>query len=55
MRDIHQQLTFGEGFNPELSGYGLDDFACLGSQGGSVYENPGTEFLVVEGVDELFH
>ena len=55
VRDIHQQFGLRERLDAELRGDGLDDFARLRGQRGAVDEDPGAEFLVVEGVHELFH
>ena len=53
--NVDQQLRLGERFDAELTCDGGHDFAGLGGEGGGVDEDSSAEFLVVEGVDELFH
>jgi hypothetical protein len=53
--NVDQQLRLGERFDAKLTCDGGHDFAGLGGEGGGVNEDSSAEFLVVEGVDELFH
>jgi len=55
MCNVDQQLWLGERFDTELACDGGHDFAGLRGEGGGVNEDSGAEFLVVKGVDELFH
>jgi len=55
MCDIDEKFGFREGFDTKLAGDGLDDFRGLRGQRGRVYDDSCAEFLVVEGVDKVFH
>jgi hypothetical protein len=55
MCNINQQLTFRKRFNPELSSYRRNNFGRLGGEGGGIYKDSCAEFLVIEGMNELFH